>query len=338
MRTPHLTLDYFDGRSARVQTAEIWMHDQNLYVRTLNEQHYPACEVRWPERQRHGERQAYLPDGGVLSCANPLAWDTWAQDVGLHDSITVRWMQSWRLVGMSLALLVALLAGSWRWGAPLVGDFAIRWIPAAVEAQIGEQSMQYVDAHWLKPSALSQAEQDNIRVRFASMVSGSYAVGQAPVYRLHFRAASTEMGPNAFALPGGDIVVTDAIVTLMTNEPDAVLGVLAHELGHVRHRHGMRMLVQASLIGAVAGVVVGDFSSVLATLPALLAQQSYARDFERAADENARQMLLKAKVSPLVMVHFFERLAQEKHPHDVLPIAFSSHPADPDRIQFFSEK
>lgn len=338
MNTRPLTLDYFDGRSARVQSAEIWLQDQVLHVRALIERSYPVAAVRWPERQRYGERQAHLPDGGLLSCADPLVWDAWARDVGLRDSVTVQWMQSWRLVCVSLALLVAMLLAGWRWGAPLAADLALKVIPAAAEAQIGEQSLQYVDAHWLKPSTLPLPEQNGIRDRFARMVDSSYGESRAPVYHIQFRAADPKIGPNAFALPGGEIIVTDALVAMVAKEPDALLGVLAHELGHVQHRHGMRMVVQASLLGAIAGVVVGDFSTVLATLPAILAQQSYARDFERQADEHSRQMLRKAKLSPHVMVWFFEHQMEQKHTESTLPIAFSSHPAGPERIRFFSEE
>ena len=143
------------------------------------------------------------------------------------------------------------------------------------------------------------------------------------------------MGANAFALPGGDIVLTDDLARLMADMPDALVGVLAHELGHVRHRHGMRAVVQAGLVGVVAGLVIGDFSALLAAAPAVLAEASYSRDFEREADEDARSLMLAAGINPRVMVAFFERVAKERPSQ--LPIAIASHPATEERIRFFSE-
>jgi predicted Zn-dependent protease len=161
-----------------------------------------------------------------------------------------------------------------------------------------------------------------------------------PAYRLHFRAGPKALGPNAFALPGGDIVLTDALVELAADEPDIITGVLAHELGHVRHRHGMRLALQAGMVAGVSGLLVGDFSALLAGLPAWLAQADYSREFEREADLHARQMLQAAGISPRVMVRFFERLTayqqqrgQDKSP---LPMAFASHPAHAERIAFFN--
>lgn len=331
---PRLALDYFDGRSARAQPAEIWLDGKQLHVQAaLGACQYPQAEVRWPERQRHGQRQALLPDGGVLSCADAAAWDAWARAAGLHESLTVRWMQSWRRVALAALLLVALLVAVWRWGAPLAADLALRVTPTALDERVGSEALGYVDRRWLKPSALPEASRQRIRAQFAQLVAGS----GAPAYQLHFRAAGKAIGPNAFALPGGHIVLTDALVELMQDEPDAVLGVLAHELGHVQWRHGMRMAVQASLLGSVAGLVLGDFSTVLAGIPALLAQQSYSRDFERQADAHARLLLRRGGIRPQVMQRFFERIAEQHADFAALPIAFSSHPADAERIAFFAD-
>jgi predicted Zn-dependent protease len=138
--------------------------------------------------------------------------------------------------------------------------------------------------------------------------------------------------------------MTDALVTLLADQPDVVVGVLAHEWGHVHHRHGMRMLVQAGLVAALAGLVVGDFSSLLATAPALLAQQGYSRDFERQADTVARQVLHGAGLKPALMVTLFDRLdtalgpTGKKARDGLLGIGLASHPSDDERRRFFTEK
>lgn len=333
---PHLRLDYFDGRSARPQAAEIWLCDGHLHLSAGSDTRYPAGDVRWPERQRHGQRQAQLPDGGLLSCGDSAAWDTWARSSGLGDPLAVRWAQSWRRVLLALLLLVAVVLGCWRWGAPVAAGLIVRALPASAERQIGAQALDYLDRHWLKPSSLDATQRTLIAKRFEQLVA-SHAANAPPVqYQLHFRAGDGQLGPNAFALPGGEIVLTDALVELLHDSPDALQGVLAHELGHVHHRHGLRMAVQAGLIGALAGLVVGDFSTLLAGLPALMAQQAYSRDFEREADAQARQMLLGAGLSPRVMLQFFERIAALESRRSKLPSLLASHPATPERIAYFS--
>jgi len=115
------------------------------------------------------------------------------------------------------------------------------------------------------------------------------------------------------------------------------MGVLGHELGHLRHRHAMRGLVHASLLSLAAGVFIGDYSSLLAGAPVLFAQMGYSRDLEREADTEALAMLKAAGLSPQGMISFFERLGKEGKGNK-LPIAFSSHPPDAERIRFFGGK
>ena len=93
--------------------------------------------------------------------------------------------------------------------------------------------------------------------------------------RVEFRAGEV----NAFALPGGIIVVFDELVEL-AGDDERVLGVLGHELGHVVHRHSTRQLIQALGIAALAGVVWGDFSSVASNVPLILGVMRYGRAFE----------------------------------------------------------
>ena len=334
---PRLRLDYFDGRSALAQTAEIWVDGTQLQLQTaLAQLSHPMSAVRWPERQRHGQRQVLLPDGGVLSCAQAADWDDWARGSLLPESATVRWMQSWRLVATACVLLIVLTGIGWRWGVPAVAQAVMAVLPTEADARVGEQTLASLDQQLLRPSTLSAAQQQAIAQRFdAATAMASRQLGALPAYRLHFRAASKALGPNAFALPGGDIVLTDDLARLMADTPDALIGVLAHELGHVRHRHGMRQLVQAGLVGAAAGLLIGDFSALLAAAPALLAEAAYSRDFEREADEDARQLMRAAGIKPSVMVAFFEKVAKERPGQP--PIAIASHPATEERIRFFSE-
>lgn len=361
---PRLRAQWFDGRSAQAQPVWAWLDKDGhwLYLQTTAAAaeeakaqrlaRLAAGEVVWPERLRHGERQAFLPDGGML-CEDPSddgrqRWDEWAQASGLRDSLTVRSMRSWRLVGLSLLLSAGLLASAWNWGIPWAAQQGAALIPAAVEQQIASEALDYFDRSWLKPSTLSEARREEITRRLAAAVRRDEILraglepqaAALPAYRLHFRAGPTALGPNALALPGGDIVLTDALVELAEGEPDIITGVLAHELGHVRHRHGMRMALQAGMAAGVSGLLVGDFSALLAGLPAWLAQADYSREFEREADQHARQMLQAAGISPRVMVRFFERLeahqkrlGQDSSP---LPLAFASHPANAERIAFFN--
>jgi Zn-dependent protease with chaperone function len=335
-----IAAQWFDGRSARAQPVEVWLDDAGLH---FGDQLAPRAGLTWPERQRHGQRQILLPGGGVLVFTDGPAFDAWALASGRHEAAVVGWQQSWCLTLMALVLLLAVLAVGWRWGLPWAVDHVVALTPVQTERVLGSHVLESLDQALLKPSQLKRAQQQRIEARFAAAIDAALDAGAMPAiqsYTLHFRDGGKALGPNAFALPGGDIVVTDALVELLADTPDGISGVLAHELGHVQRRHALRHTLRASAVGVVAGFIVGDFSSLLAGAPALLASQAYSRDFEREADAYARTLLRGAGLDAAVMVVFFERVARraDATQGDAISIAISSHPADAERIRFFQER
>ena len=344
----------------------------------------PLVEVRWPERTRHGGRVAHFNAGGSVRAFDAAAWDAWLRAAGIKESGVVAAQQSWRRTGAAVLLLLALAAAGFQWGVPWLARAALAALPASADRAIGDAALRSFDAVLLLPSSVPAARQQAVREAFAQAVARTYPAGRRPVWELHFhtsprlgtgtgagteakapKAASapdgpaaansakppdrprTRLGPNAFALPGGAIVVTDEMLQLLAGRDDVLLGVLGHELGHVRRRHGMRLLVQATLIGTAASIAWGDFSAVLAAAPALLGQSAYSRDFEREADDDAITLLRANGMSPAVMVELFERLAAsrpaaggtdksaDKGSAFDLGIALASHPADAERMQRF---
>jgi Zn-dependent protease with chaperone function len=195
------------------------------------------------------------------------------------------------------------------------------------------------------PSQLATAEQHRIEAAWRQ-AADALPPGQVPQWTLVFR--KSRIGPNAFALPGGTIVMTDELVKLVDGDTQVLSAVLAHELGHVEHRDGLRMLVQATVLGGIGSLLLGDFSSVLAAAPVLLGQAHYSRQAEHRADVYSLRVLKAAHISPSAMVKLFDKLAEqrshdkpkadEKPEESLLGIAFASHPTDAERIAFFKQQ
>ena len=84
---------------------------------------------------------------------------------------------------------------------------------------------------------------------------------------------------------------------------------------------------------------------VLAAIPALVGQMAYSRDAEREADAHSVRLMRAGGIAPAAMVEFFERARAWRDSDDGRKlgagfdpgIAFSSHPADAERIAFFRE-
>ena len=354
--------DYFDGRSARPRRVQVSMRGDYLQVEGDGlAVAVPLAGVRWPERQRHGSQVVNLPDGASLHARPDQSWQA-LRAATTAESWVVRAQQSWRVTGLAIVALLGVLLAGWLWGIPLAAIVGLAVLPDDVDQYIGGQMASSMETQMFGPSQLSEADQDDIRRTLAAAVARAWPNGGAPDYELRF-VDGKKIGPNALALPGGTIFLTDQLVELARKpgrddaDPQAmVIGVLAHELGHVDRRHGMRSAAQAMLIGVVASVVLGDISSLAAGVPVMLVQSGYSRDFEREADSDSVRILRAAGYSPAAMASFFERIAErrserrngnkdgkdEKDGKDdsdqgLIAISLNSHPADAERIAYFRD-
>ena len=256
-----------------------------------------------------------------------------------HDARQLTWPERQRHGPRVLCL--AVLGIGYTHGLPAVAGAVLWKLPTSVDATLGEAALAEINERWLAPSQVPPAQQDRLRDALAQALQRhAQATGEpVPAWQLHFRRSRDKVpGANAFALPGGAIVVTDELVELLNDREDVLLGVLAHEMGHVHHRHGMRQVVQSGLLGAVGGVLLGDVSSVIGSVPVLLGHLAYTRDFERQADDEAIAVMQAGGIAPSVMTVLFERLQAARQDADddhALSIAFASHPPDAERIARF---
>lgn len=139
---------------------------------------------------------------------------------------------------------------------------------------------------------------------------------------------------NAFAFPGGYVVVTTGLIENSDN-PEQVAGVLAHELTHVLERHGMRKLVRQAGMGVLIGIVFGDVSALsqLIELSSQLDSLSFDRDQERSADDGAIKIMTAAGLSPKNLAAFFEKIQKADSITGNIPELFQTHPLTDERIK-----
>ncbi len=246
----------------------------------------------------------------------------------------------WATALSVLALIVAL---------PLLLLFRMDWVtgllvphvPPAWEAQLGESVLaQYQLTHKLLP----QPEADRLLAPLTQPLLK--ALGPTPYpYKFHI---ANDPSINAFALPGGYIVINSGLI-LAAEQADEVLGVLGHELVHVRERHGIRAVMGGAGVFIVAQTLLGDVSGLLAVVAGagpLLLNQNYSRGFEREADAQGLQLLQKAAINPQGLLTFFQRIREEEKKQlakiedqdtrELVEEGFgwlNSHPATSERMQ-----
>jgi len=124
-------------------------------------------------------------------------------------------------------------------------------------------------------------------------------------------------------------------VDMAGGDDELILGVLAHEIGHVDREHSLRQLYRAAGVTTLILLIGGDIGAgaqdVLVQGTAVLAL-SYSRSAEREADRYSVELMHKAGRDPAAIARFFEILRDrlgDKGGNDML----STHPATPERIE-----
>jgi len=333
---------FYDGQSAANKAVLLSIDGSDLLLRGS------AWETRWPLHEVHvSERLGSTPRLLTFAGGGHCEVNDHAGLVSLLAQAGVgrNWLDglqhsmAWALA--AVVLIVFAFGGAYRyllpWGAEAI---AVR-VPGAVLQKMGDSTLDMLDRSLLDPSKLDAARQRGLSDAFARL--------QPPIeaqmrYRVIFRS-SPKIGPNAFALPDGTIVMLDELVEL-TGDDNEIVAVLAHERGHVERRHAMRMVLQSSVVGLVLAWYVGDVSGLLATAPAIIMQAKYSRDMEREADVYAEQTMLGNGLSPCLLGTILDRMeaayldkVKEKHPDadaakDSSAMDYlSSHPATSERMR-----
>lgn len=197
------------------------------------------------------------------------------------------------------ALAAGLIAAGWVLGWSPAKTIA-RSIPFTWRERLGNASRESMTAGFkecVDPAGVAALKQ------LSSRLSKGIPAGTA--FSIHVYDWSLM---NAFAVPGGQIVLTKGLLDT-SQSPDEVAGVLAHEMGHGIETDPEAALIRGVGLGAALQIMLGGTAGGgLANVGLMLAQLNYSRSAEREADVHAVQLLKAAGISPKGLGDFFTRV------------------------------
>ncbi|ROZ63915.1 M48 family metallopeptidase [Ramlibacter sp. WS9] len=321
---------WFDGRSSRPQDVLVSLHaglrGPALHLHPLSQPagellKLQAGQIDWPETWSAGRAPRTvtvdLRDHGSLEIDGAPQWQAALAAAGERPSLAQRMQTRWSvLLGVSLLAVVALGA-FYRWGTPWAATQVTRQVPLDWETSLTADALVDLDKLWFKPSKLPPARQSQLRERFDALARQiEPGMRRYPAYSPQLTLAFRSGFPaNALALPGGTIVMTDAIVEAAAAQgvsDDALVGVLAHEIGHVMHRHTTRMLVEQGVLNVGLGLALGDVSVLVSTGGSLLTGLAYQRGHESEADCFAAALMRKAQLPTAPMAELLLGMEAER--------------------------
>ncbi len=327
-----ITVDgyYFNGQSPVRTPASMDLAGPEVVLHTATKsERYSASRVYVSPRIGSADRFINFPEGGQFACQDGFYLDSLPQESPSEGPVA--WLEErWGVAVACVAVIVGALLLLYFIALPMAAERIAGAIPIETEASLGKYVLQSLDEiKWFRPTGLDAGKQEIITADFDRLRAGLPLGGYL---HLEFRS-SRVLGPNAVALPGGTIVITDEMIKA-AQEKDEIMAVLAHEIAHEELRHMLRRVLQDSIVGIMAVSVTSDAASLslaVTGLPTLLVETKYSREFETAADEYSFSLMKQKGYSPLAFASIMERLAKTK----TRPGHFSylsTHPLTEDRI------
>ncbi|MGB0797736.1 MAG: M48 family metallopeptidase [Planktomarina sp.] len=334
-----VTAQFFDGASARKKAVLVTLH---MPTETVIIKDVDGCTlVSWPLDDMRQVKDiagfgitVYLrddPSAARLTISQPgaVARLEQAGRNSLNKSDVTgamyRKVAFWAIAAASaLALMIFVIV-------PALAAQLAGFIPPEREAQIGRAALRQIERllsedttqSWFCDDAAGQAALDKMTTTL---------MGDEPSdYDIVVRAVDHEMF-NAFALPGGEIILMRGLID-RADTAEQVAGVLAHELGHVANRDPMEHALRAAGTAGLLSLILGDATggTVIALVTEAMLDANNSRKAESLADDYALAKLQGANVSPAGFAGFFEILMADHDDGVGVPAWASSHPPSQER-------
>lgn len=334
---PSVAAIYYDGIVSRRHAVEVSLHPEGLAIFSAE----GAIVASWPYaaiRRIEGFRGAglavtRLPEPG--STAEPrleIADPAFAAELAARAPLTLTGSAETRrerrsVVIWAIAAVVSLL-GLAYYGLPAIAGRIAPLVPASAEIRLGAAMDPQIRREFGGTGGLKTCTAPAGVAALTELVSRyeRHANLHVPLRVVVIDHSMV----NAFALPGGYIYVMRGLLS-RARGPDEVAGVLGHEIGHVRYRHGLQSAIQSGGLGFLLGTVFGDFAGGTAILLAsrTLLSSAFSREAEREADAFGVDLMLKAGGNPEGLAGFFRSAGGNGPPGALSWI--TSHPASAER-------
>lgn len=227
------------------------------------------------------------------------------------------------ITGFIVALALVYLLFGW------IADIIAARCPDSWEAKLSD-----VGTTWIGTEGAASHEvpgEKIAREAFRKILEAS-----GPKRGLEYQLAITSKGdgPNAFAAPGGWIVLTPELLEMVESEP-GIAFVLAHELGHHEHRHILKRVSRTLVFSAALSMLSQQAGSGLMNSTVQFDHLAFSRAHEREADEYALATTRSIYGRDPRVLEFFEKML--KVSPGFLPAMFSTHPSTKERLQSLRE-
>jgi len=325
---------WHDGKTSREYEASLDFSETG-FVRLTTDNislRYAISDIRSTEPVGKLKPKIYFPDGSSCELSDLSAIRPYLPKSSRFFEIIHRCESKFIYAAGVAVLSVGVFSFLILYAVPEMARQIANQLPPLMEKSLGEELLDTLDRIVFEESSLPGDRQAQLSSKFLKTIE---VMDTTTEYQILFRS-SPRMGANALALPSGIIIFTDEIVELAKSD-DALIGVLAHEVGHIEQHHSIRHVLQDSVVALLLVTITGDISSISsigAALPTLMVQLKFSREFEAEADDFAIRYLSENNISTEPLLELLKSLDAEYGEEDsTVSNYFSSHPTTIERIK-----
>lgn len=330
---------FYDGQTSLSQRVILSIDGSHLRIAGHSQhQRYPLKKLKISPPLGNIKRVLLCPDGCRCELDNGELCSTLEEVLRSNPVLTAihRWENNLKLAAIALIITAFGVWAFISYGIPVLAQHVTTLIPPTIEARTGEETLALLDHGLVHPSETPIERQQQLTQQFDTILQ---KLGKERPYQLLFRS-SASLGANAFALPGGTIILTDDLITLAQNDEE-LIAIMAHEIGHIKSRHALRMVVQNTSAGFLLAAITGDLMSTTAlsaAIPSILVEAKFSREMEREADLYAVHYLTEQNIPLHYFADILQRLQNHHMPSDEIQRTknwinyIESHPTTADRI------
>lgn len=357
---------FSDGKTSKTLDAILYTTDTGcIGIEDSDKPAITFSAVKISSRLGNTARYIEFPDGSVFETEENDEIDKIIKQFSAkrYHNLVHRIESSKQLVVVTLITMILIGWCFIQFGIPHFSREVAMLLTDEQTKYLGTDVFKVMDEHMLDDSELSPQKQNELQTIFQSILK---TLNKKDI-RLVLRK-SKSIGANAFALPDGTILFTDDLIVLAENN-DEIVSIMLHEIGHLQHRHSLRMAIQGFSLAIFITAITGDVSassSIVTSLPAVLIESGYSRGMETEADTYSLIYMLKHGIDPkhfstimrkleashtdvfrtcledkkLVkdcMSEYMQSSKQKDDDNDSVVGYFSSHPGTSERIKRFEQ-
>ncbi len=336
---------YFDGNSSRARPVTVDVTDIDLIVTDA----FGSELARWPLEALRDETHPPREDELNLSISSDHEARIIVEDVAFIRSLVqvcplIRKRRKgppgwWKPVVAWTAAVVVSVTLFFVYGLPLLSYQIASLVPYETRAKIGEEVEGAIIQHFKsRPKNKSDEKKDPVckgkagQQALEKLLARFTALSDIDMPPVKVTVINSKL-PNAFAVPGGRMIIMSSLLDI-AEDPNALAGIMAHEFGHVEHKHPMSLFVTNIGITALFSVALGDVSggTIIAFLGQHAAGAAYSRDYEQDADNRSISLMRELGYDIAPLIPLFEKLGKKSPDMGILSV-FASHPDMDERVK-----